>query len=89
MALHRSFSPRQILQKLVELSWVRAQSLGLKLANRPTGDFNLEADDISVLDPTLGEGVLRPHELNHAGFYFLEDKKSAHRIVEDVPFGTS
>ena len=54
--------------------------MGLKPANRPTGDFNLEADDISVLDPTLGEGALRPHELNHARFDFLGEDKNQ-RIV--------
>ena len=69
---------------------VRAQPLGLKVANSLTGDFNLKADDISVLDLTLREGVLWFHELDHARFDFLvRDAKSGHRVGGNVEFSTS
>ena len=54
------------------------------------GDVNLEAYDISVLDFTLGEGVLWLHQLNHAGFDFLgENVKSAGHTVKNAQSGTS
>jgi hypothetical protein len=60
-----------VLQEVIELLRVRVQSLGFKVVDLLIGDINLEADDISVLDFTLGEGVLRFHKLNHARFDFL------------------
>lgn len=60
-----------VLQEVIELLWVRVQSLGFKVVNLLIGDINLEADYISVLDFALGEGVLRFHKLNHARFDFL------------------
>ena len=82
MILHGWLLRRPILQKVIKLWRVRAQPLRLKVANSLSGDFNLEANDISVSDLTLREGlVLRIHELDHARFDFLvRDAKSGHRV---------
>ena len=65
-----------ILQEVVELLWVRVQSSGLEGINFVIRDVDVEADDISVLHLTLGEGALRIHELDHAGFNFLEKNRN-------------
>ena len=79
-----------ILQEVVELLWVRVQSLGLEIVNFFIGDVNLEADDISVLNFALGEGVLRLHKLNHPRFDFLgRDDKLACHVGENASSITS
>ena len=82
MILHGWLLRRPILKKVIKLWRVRAQPLRLKVANSLSGDFNLEADGISVSDLTLREGlVLRIHELDHARFDFLvRGAKSGHRV---------
>jgi len=71
MVLHGLLLRRPILQYLVELFWVRAQSPGLKVANFLIRNINLKADDISVLEFTLGEGELRLQEHDHVRLDFL------------------
>ena len=79
-----------ILQEIVELLWVRVKSLGLEVVNFLIGNINLEADDVSVLDFTLGEGVLRLHELDHTRFDFLgKGYQLARHIDENAQFLTS
>ena len=81
---------RQALQEVVELFWVRVQPPGLEVANFVIGDLNLEADDITILDSALGEGVLRLHEFDHVGLDFLGmDAKSKHHVGERPLFVTS
>jgi len=54
------------------------------------GDVNLEAYDISVLDYTMGEDVIRVHELDLARFDFLgKDSISARHVRGDMPPVTS
>ena len=49
------------------------------------GDLDLKADDISILDFTPGEGVLRFHEVYHAWFDFLgKDAELAVRVDENT-----
>ena len=53
-------------------------------------DVNLEADDVSVLDFGLDEGVLRLHELDHTRFDLLgKDNKLARYVGRKVLFFTS
>ena len=60
-----------VLQEVIELLWVRVQSLRFEIMDLLIRDINLEADDVSILDFTLGEGVLWLHEFDHARFDFL------------------
>ena len=60
-----------VFHEVVELLRVRALSLGLEADNLFVGDINLEAYDVSILDFTPGEGVLRLHELDRPRFGFL------------------
>jgi len=80
----------KILQEVVELFRVRVQPPGLEVANFVIGDLSLKANDISVLNSTLGDGVLRLHEFDHVGFDFLGgDAKSEHHVGESPLFVTS
>jgi len=72
-----------MLQELVEPWYVRIQSLRLEVASFLVGDLSLEAYDISVRDIALGEGVLRFHGFDHAGFDLLgKDTELARRVAE-------
>jgi len=81
--LRRPSLHHSIPQHLVELLWVRTRSLGLKLESFLMGYLDLEADDISVLDVTLCEGVPRLHGLDHVGFDFLREGMSNQRVASD------
>jgi len=79
-----------MLQEVVELFCVRAQSLGLEVTSFRMRHLSLEADDISVLDFTLGEGVRWLHEFDHARFDLLRnDAESARAVGESPLFATS
>jgi len=79
-----------ILQEVVELDWVRVQPQGLEVVHFLIGDVNLEAYDISVLNYTMGEDVVRVHELDLARFDFLgKDGILTCDVRGDITFVTS
>lgn len=79
-----------ILQEVIELNRVAIQALAFKVVDsteilikckvRSLADllfirkFNLEANDIAVLNLALNESRLCLHELDHAWFNFLSEK---------------